>query len=123
MVDIGAACPFRVNGMCDGCSGGIDPCGYCEPHRPTHTLLDVFELQRLLWEVRRDAGLAQRYLHDADEVLDEYGIQEPERTAMRAFDVKTLFELGVNPYLLYFCAIQLGVERADYYAQLRGDSR
>jgi hypothetical protein len=82
----------------------------------------VFELQRLLWEVRRNAALARRYLTDADEVLDEYGIGEPARTAMRTLDFKALFELGVNPYLLYFCAIQLGVDRADYYAQLRGES-
>ena len=81
----------------------------------------MFELQRLLWEVRRDSALARRFLADADEVLDEYAISGPARSAMRTFDFKALFALGVNPYLLYFCAIQLGVDRADYYAQLRGE--
>ena len=81
----------------------------------------VFKLQRLLWDVRRDVAVAQRYLADTDAVLDEYGISGPGRLAMRTFDFKGLFDLGVNPYLLYFCAIQLGVDRTEYYARLRGE--
>ena len=79
----------------------------------------MFELQKLLWDVRKDQALAQRYQKDPDTVLDEYGVHGPERAEMRAFDFKALFDRGVNPYLLYFCALQLGVDRAEYYAQLR----
>lgn len=82
----------------------------------------MFELQKLLWDVRKDPALAQRYRREPDAVLDEYGIEGPNRTALRSFDFRTLFERGVNPYLLYFCALQLGVDRAEYYAQLRGAS-
>lgn len=81
----------------------------------------MYELQKLLWDVRRDLSLAERYRADPEAVLDEYRIVGDERTAMRTFDFKTLFDRGVNPYLLYFCALQLGVDRAEYYARLRGE--
>lgn len=82
----------------------------------------MYELQKLLWDVRRDLSLAERYRADPDAVLDEYRIQGEERAAMRSFDFKALFDRGVNPYLLYFCALQLGVDRAEYYARLRGET-
>jgi hypothetical protein len=81
----------------------------------------MYALQKLLWDVRKDAALAQRFRAEPDTVLDEYGITGEERAAMRAMDVKTLYDRGANPYLLYFCALQIGVDRADYYARLRGE--
>lgn len=81
----------------------------------------VYSLHKLLWEIRRDPALKSRYLADPDAVLDEYGVTGELRAAMRAFDFKTLYERGVNPYLIYFCAIQLEVPRAEYYARIRGE--
>jgi hypothetical protein len=83
----------------------------------------VYDLQRLLWDVRKEPELAERFRTEPDSVLDDYGIKGEERTAMRALDWKTLYERGANPYLLYFCALQIGVDRADYYARLRGESK
>lgn len=80
----------------------------------------MFELQRLLWDIRKDRALAARYAEAPAAVLDSYGIAGVERDAMQALDFKTLFELGANPYLLYFCALQIGVARADYYDRIRG---
>ncbi len=45
-----------------------------------------------------------------------------ERTAFTSQDFKWLYDHGVNPYLLYFCALQLGVDRAAYYATIRGET-
>lgn len=81
----------------------------------------MYSLHKLLWEIRRDQALKERYLADPDAVLDEYGVAGDLREAMRAFDFKTLYESGVNPYLLYFCAIQLEIPRAEYYARIRGE--
>jgi hypothetical protein len=80
----------------------------------------LFKIQKLLWDVRRDLALAERYRREPDVVLDEYGIAGEEREEMRTLDFKALYGRGVNPYLLYFCALQLGVDRAEYYANLRG---
>lgn len=81
----------------------------------------MFELQQLLWDIRKDAALAARFQQDPDGVLDAYGIDGVEREAMRALDFKTLYDRGANPYLLYFCALQIGVDRTEYYARIRGE--
>ncbi|PZG08945.1 hypothetical protein [Nonomuraea aridisoli] len=81
----------------------------------------MYSLQKLLWDVRKDPALADRFRAAPDTVLDEYGIEGVERTAMAALDFKTLYDRGANPYLLYFCALQIGVDRAEYYARLRGE--
>lgn len=81
----------------------------------------MYELQKLLWDVRKDLQLAERFRAEPDAVLDEYGIEGVERAAMKALDFKTLYDRGANPYLLYFCALQIGVDRAEYYARVRGE--
>ncbi len=81
----------------------------------------MFELQQMLWDIRKDIALAARFQKEPDAVLDGYGIEGVEREAMRRLDFKTLYERGANPYLLYFCALQIGVDRAEYYARIRGE--
>lgn len=81
----------------------------------------MYEIHKLLWDIRRRPEVKERYLADPDPVLDEYKVTGNLRTALKDLDFKTLYEAEVNPYLLYFCAIQLQVDRAEYYAQLRGE--
>lgn len=81
----------------------------------------MYSLHKLLWDIRRDRTLKERYLRNSDEVLDDYGIDGQWRQYMKSLDFKSMYERGINPYLLYFCAIQLEVDRADYYAQIRGE--
>lgn len=81
----------------------------------------MFELQQLLWDIRKDVALAARFQKEPDSVLDRYGVDGAEREAMRTLDFKTLYDRGANPYLLYFCALQIGVDRAEYYARMRGE--
>ncbi|GAA4889473.1 hypothetical protein [Streptomonospora salina] len=81
----------------------------------------MYSLHKLLWDIRKDPDLAERYLADPDPILDSYGIAGGDRAAMRGLDFKAMHERGFNPYLIYFCAIQLKVDRADYYAQIRGE--
>jgi len=81
----------------------------------------VYSLQKLLWDVRKYPDLARRFRAEPDAVLDEYGIAGEERAAMAALDLKTLYDRGANPYLLYFCALEIGVDRGEYYARLRGE--
>lgn len=83
---------------------------------------DVFELQQLLWDIRKDKALAARFRQDPDAVLDQYGIVGEQRAAMRANDFKSLHRLGANPYLIYFCALEIGIDRGAYYAQIRGEA-
>lgn len=81
----------------------------------------MYAVHKLLWDVRRQPSLAQRFRAEPDAVLDEYGVTGKERQEMRTLDLRALYDAGANPYLLYFCALQLGVPREEYYAQIRGE--
>jgi len=79
----------------------------------------VYNLHKLLWDIRKNPEIAKRFLDNPYPVLDLYGLEGDAREAMRTLDFKKLHEIGANPYLIYFCAIQLQVDRASYYAQIR----
>lgn len=79
----------------------------------------MYNLHSLLWDIRKDPDLAQRFLADPYPVIDEYGLEGEAREAMLHLDFKKLHEIGANPYLIYFCAIQLRVDRERYYAEIR----
>jgi len=82
----------------------------------------MYNLHSLLWDIRKDGALAERFRTDPEPVLDQYGLEGDARRALAELDFKKLHEIGANPYLIYFCAIQLQVDRADYYAQIRKES-
>lgn len=79
----------------------------------------MYGLQKLLWDLRKDKSLAERYKQQPHAVLDGYDLNPAEREALAKGDFRTLYERGANPYLLYFCALQLGFDRSEYYANLR----
>jgi aromatic-ring opening dioxygenase LigAB LigA subunit len=81
----------------------------------------MYEIHQLLWDIRRHPDVRARYRSNPDDVLDAYGIDGAFRAWMKDLDFKSMYQHGVNPYLLYFCAIQLEVDRAAYYAQIRGE--
>lgn len=80
----------------------------------------MYEVEKLLWQLRKHPELAERFRADPDSVLDQYDIPERYRTMLKAGDFRAILEAGANPYLLYFFALQIGVDRADYYAAVRG---
>ncbi len=55
---------------------------------------------RLIFDVRRDSALLQRFRVDLDGVMAEYGLSDAEQTAFRSVDLKALAALGVHPYFL-----------------------
>ena len=55
---------------------------------------------RMVFDVRRDMALYQRFRQNIEPVMDQYGLDEEEREAFRAQDLKKLAELGVHPYFL-----------------------
>lgn len=55
---------------------------------------------RLVFEVRRDLNLVKRFQEDLEGLMQEYGLSDAEREALRNRDFKKLGELGVHPYFL-----------------------
>lgn len=55
---------------------------------------------KLIFEVRRDARLRERFRADLEGLMRDYGLSEEEKAALRKADIKRLGELGVHPYFL-----------------------
>lgn len=82
------------------------------------TRAELYPVESLLWHVRHDPGLADQLRADPGAVLDRFGVVGGDRVALAALDLRFLYDRGANPYLLYFCALQLGISRQDYYQRL-----
>ena len=84
-----------------------------------------YATSRAMWEITRDRELAERFQADPAAVLDGRDLDEAERTALAAQDIRALFELGVHPFVVYHFALRMagGISMPfmqDYLAQLTG---
>jgi hypothetical protein len=55
---------------------------------------------KLIFEVRRDPVLRERFAKDLTGLMRDYGLSEEEQRALREADLRRLGELGVHPYFL-----------------------
>ncbi len=55
---------------------------------------------RLVFEVRRERKLLERFSNDLEGLMTEYGLSEAEKKAFREIDLKALAGLGLHPYFL-----------------------
>jgi hypothetical protein len=55
---------------------------------------------KLVFDVRRDAALRERFAKDLDGLMRDYGLSEEEQRALREADIRRLGELGMHPYFL-----------------------
>lgn len=83
-------------------------------------MAERFELQRLLWDLRHDATVVEQARRDMGSVTDEYCLAADEADALQREDFAALLAMGASPMLVYFAALDLGIERDHYYAQIRG---
>jgi hypothetical protein len=80
---------------------------------------------RVMWEITRDRDLAERFRADPAAVLEGRDLDDQERKALAAADIRDLFELGIHPFVLYHFALRLAggwspAFMQDYLAQLKG---
>lgn len=83
---------------------------------------ELYELQRLLWDMRHDAQTSVHFQTAPDEVMDRYGLSDPDRFAMKTGDFGSLIQRGANPLLVLFGAIKTGVSRREYYRRVQANS-
>ncbi len=54
----------------------------------------------MVFELRRDLTLFQRFRQNIEPIMEMYGLSEEEKQAFRDENIKKLSELGVHPYFL-----------------------
>jgi hypothetical protein len=59
-----------------------------------------YQIDKLLRDLRRDGELAAHFRTDIETVLDSYKLDAEERDLLRRWEIRALYDRGVNPLLL-----------------------
>jgi hypothetical protein len=59
-----------------------------------------YQVDKLLRDLRREPELAARFRNDVEAVLDRYQIDPVERDLLKRWEVRELYDRGINPLLL-----------------------
>ena len=81
--------------------------------------MSLYYVQKLLYQLNRDAELRRRFTADAESVLAGYDLTVEERDAIRRADIGLLYVLGVNGQLLMHYAASRGFEWSAYLDAMR----
>ena len=77
-----------------------------------------YQVDKLLRDIRRDNQLAARFRDDIDGVLANYKLESEERELLRRWEVRKLYDRGVNPLLLLLAHGAAGKQMRDYGAAM-----
>lgn len=80
-----------------------------------------YQVDKFLRDVNRDRARAQRWREGAPDAFEGYTLSGEEREALKAQDVRRLYEIGANPLLLLICSMAAGKSLRRYVAEIRGE--
>lgn len=81
-----------------------------------------YQVDKLLRDLRRDEQLAASFRADIEQVLDRYQLDAVERELLKRWDIRQLYDRGVNPLLLLLAHVPAGKRRQDYVAAMNPKS-
>jgi Aromatic-ring-opening dioxygenase LigAB, LigA subunit len=82
--------------------------------------MSLYQLQKFLYHVNRDAGLRQRYRENPAAFIKNYELSEAEAKAALDVDVRALYTLGVHSLLLRPFTLLHKISNEDYAKALKG---
>jgi Aromatic-ring-opening dioxygenase LigAB, LigA subunit len=71
----------------------------------------AYPLNRLLFSLKSDAAVRERFVADAEHTMVEAGLDGPARAALVGFDRDRLVALGAHPYLVFMAQLRLAMAR------------
>ena len=81
--------------------------------------MSLYYLQKLLYQLNRDAGTRARYEQDFDGLLADYDLDDEEVEALKQPDIGLLYVMGVNGQILMHYAALRGLAWPEYIAAMR----
>jgi hypothetical protein len=82
--------------------------------------MSLYQLQKLIYHVNRDAAQRERYRRDPAAFVKDYDLAEQEANAALNVDVRALYTMGVHSLLLRPFTLLNKVSNEDYAKALRG---
>ncbi len=81
--------------------------------------MSLYQLQKFLYDLNRDAKVQARYHAEPAGLLAEYELNEEERAALATGDIGLIYVLGANGQLLMHYAAFLGLSWPAYLQAMR----
>ena len=81
-----------------------------------------YEVDKLLRDLRRDEEMATHFRSDIETVLDRYKLDTTERELLKTWDIRKMYDRGVNPLLLLLANGAAGKRMQDYAAMMNPKS-
>jgi hypothetical protein len=81
--------------------------------------MSLYYVQKLLYQLNRDATVRSRFETDKDALLDEFSLTDEERAAIVDGDIGLLYVMGVNGQILMHYAAWIGQEWDEYIEAMR----
>ena len=81
--------------------------------------MSLYSVQKLLYQLNRDANVRARFDDDLDGLLREYPLTDEERSAIIDGDIGLLYVMGVNGQILMHYAALIGQEWDEYLEAMR----
>ena len=82
--------------------------------------MSLYQLQKLIYHVNRDAAQRERYRQDPAAFVKNYELTEAEAKAALDVDVRTLYSMGVHSLLLRPFTLLHKISNEDYTKALKG---
>jgi hypothetical protein len=82
--------------------------------------MSLYQVQKLIYHVNRDAERRERYRQDAAAFVKTYELSEPESAAILNVDVRSLYSMGVHSLLLRPFTLLHKISNEDYAKALKG---
>ena len=81
--------------------------------------MTLYRLQKLIYELNRDAAVQQAFTADREALLSRYRLSDEEADAVRTDDVGKLYILGVNGQILMHFAAWRGFAWDEYIQAMK----
>ncbi len=82
--------------------------------------MSLYQVQKLIYHVNRDAERREHYRQDAAAFSKKYDLTEQESAAVVYVDVRALYTMGVHSLLLRPFTLLNKVSNEDYARALKG---
>jgi hypothetical protein len=85
--------------------------------------MSLYNVQKLMFQLNRDAGVRRRFDEAFESLLAEYDLTKEEQVALRDPDIGLLYVMGVNGQILMHYAALRGFEWNAYLEAMREGER
>jgi Aromatic-ring-opening dioxygenase LigAB, LigA subunit len=84
--------------------------------------MSLYQVNKLLRDMNCSMELANRCQSDPEAVLQQYELTAEEQEAIKGWQVRKLYDMGANPFLLLVSSMAAGKDMRAYIAAMNEKS-